>query len=119
MVLDLRGNGGGDLGVTHRCLGLFLPNGTFVGTLRDRKGSTEKLKVSGSNNLPYQGRVFLMIDEESGSAAELFAAAMQETARAVLLGRRTAGALLIGHDHKLPGAFRGTGETNSGYKVCS
>ena len=69
MVLDLRGNRGGDLNILNRCLGLFLPSGTVFGIAHDRKGSNHRLTVSGSKNPPYQGRVFLMIDEESGSAA--------------------------------------------------
>jgi carboxyl-terminal processing protease len=96
IVIDLRGNTCGDVLTVARCLGLFLPGGTVMGIVHGRKGTDQPIKIPDRKEASYRGRVFLMIDEESASGAEMFAAAMQEAGRATLLGRTTAGSVLVG-----------------------
>ena len=97
MVIDLRGNGGGDAIELRNALKLFFAETTEFGTFRSRKGSDKKLKA-GNGAKAYRGRVTVLVDAASYSAAEIFAAAMQETGRAVIVGRTTRGGVL-GSDH--------------------
>jgi len=53
----------------------------------------------------YEGKLLVLIDGRTGSGGDLFAAAIQDTARGILIGRRTAGAILLGREYKLSQGF--------------
>jgi carboxyl-terminal processing protease len=63
----------------------------------------------------YRGKVVVLIDEETGSAAEGFAWYMKETAKAMLIGRTTAGAVLGAEYFTLPGGWRLGVPTHAGW----
>jgi carboxyl-terminal processing protease len=89
LVLDLRGNPGGEL---DACLALaadFLPAGTRLAIVVDADGD-ETLHRSQREH-PYEMPVAVLVDRGTASAAELFAASLQVHGRAVVVGERTYG----------------------------
>lgn len=93
IIIDLRGNPGGNILSLNSTLALFLPSGTATFSLRGKDGVRNyQTKSSPLTDLP----VVVLVDEESGSAAEVFAAVMQEWARATIVGKKSAGAVNAG-----------------------
>ncbi|HEX8719327.1 MAG TPA: S41 family peptidase [Pyrinomonadaceae bacterium] len=93
LVIDLRGNGGGEARVVGEITSNFFTRETYSGGLRTRTGPFQKSYVRPAPD-PYRGPVVVLVDEESASASETFAAFMQEAGRARVVGRRTAGSTL-------------------------
>ena len=90
VVLDLRGNPGGLVNEAVDVAGVFLPPGTLVFTSRDRDGNvTEYRTESGSE--PVRLPLVVVVDNDTASAAEIVAGALQDYRRAVLVGERTFG----------------------------
>jgi carboxyl-terminal processing protease len=87
LVLDLRENGGGDLGETVKILGLLLPPATAVVTTRGREGeSAETMKTPDRQRRRREYPVAVLIDRMSASASELTAGALQDLKRATIVG---------------------------------
>ena len=84
LVLDLRGNGGGSLEEAIKLTGLFVKKGTPVVQQRDHRDKREARKTR--DNPIYNGPLIVMTDRASASASEIFAAALQDTGRAVIVG---------------------------------
>ena len=106
IIMDLRRNGGGEFAVVQKCFYPFFSEPTVFGEVRNRNGKVSTtLKVPGSGKGAYRGRVFVLIDEASGSGAEVFAAGLQESGRAIVIGRQSMGAVLNAREHKLPNGF--------------
>lgn len=84
IILDLRGNGGGYLVEAINLVGLFIPEGPVV-QVKERDG---KPTVMSDNNraVLYTGPLAVMINETSASASEIFAAAIQDYGRGVIIG---------------------------------
>jgi carboxyl-terminal processing protease len=93
LVIDLRGNGGGETRVMLDIAGNFFEREMYYGGFRNRAGEVQKYHTR-RNPEAYRGGVVVLVDEESGSATETFAAFMQETGRARIVGRQTAGSTL-------------------------
>ena len=89
----------------RKCFEPFFSEPTVFGESRDRNGKEPTLKVSGRGKNAYQGRVFVLIDEMSYSAAEIFAAEMQESGRGIVIGRQSAGEVLASLDKGLSNGF--------------
>lgn len=104
MVLDLRGNSGGAIEVLQKVLNLFFSEKTIIGTFRNRNGKEITLKTSGSKSA-YRGRLIVLTDRGTQSAAEVFARAVQETGRGVVVGQPSSGGVLGATNYKLPGGF--------------
>ncbi|MFB6457267.1 carboxy terminal-processing peptidase [Chitinophaga sp. Hz27] len=83
MIMDLRGNGGGALDQVVKMSVAFLPGGP-VSWLRS-KDKIDSYAMSSCNAL-YEGPLTVMIDENSASASEIFAAVMQDRNRAIIVG---------------------------------
>ncbi len=115
MVLDLRGNGGGQVRCLLDLAGYLLPNdnplGTFVSrTMVDKykketgkpgddvkaiaEWSDDKLRPMRHDIEPFSGRVAVLVDGGTGSASEMLAAALREHRASVLVGSKSAGAVL-------------------------
>ncbi|QES89967.1 tail-specific protease [Rhizosphaericola mali] len=84
LVFDLRSNNGGSLMDVIQIVGLFVPQGPVV-QVRDRNGKVEQLKDEDKDVL-YDGPMTVMINNLSASAAEIFAAAIQDYHRGVIIG---------------------------------
>ena len=89
LILDLRGDPGGLLTAAVEIADLFLPDGTIVST-RGRNASDNTTETA---TAPETWRVPLvvLVDENSASASEIFAAAIQENGRGTIVGRHTYG----------------------------
>ncbi len=91
LVIDLRNNGGGHLTEATALSGLFIDNGPVV-QLRNSNGRISRL--DDPDPLPrvaYSGPVAVLVNRYSASASEIFAAAIQDYARGVIIGQQTFG----------------------------
>jgi carboxyl-terminal processing protease len=105
IIIDLRGNGGGDDDVAIKMAGMLFDKETQLMITKTRKGNNLYYKAKPTKN-SYLGKVVILVDEFSGSASEQFAAGMQEIQRAVVIGKTTAGEDMDADLEKLPtGAF--------------
>ncbi len=89
LVLDLRGNGGGHLSEATSLTGLFIKRGPVV-QLRDTNGRIEVLDDP-EPALAYGGPLVVLVDRFSASASEIFAAAIQDYRRGIVIGQQTFG----------------------------
>ncbi len=93
VILDYRSNGGGIMQEAIDILSLFVPKGTEVLTIKGRQDST----VFKTSRTPMfeDTPLVVLIDENSASAAEIVAGALQDLDRAVLIGQRSFGKGLV------------------------
>lgn len=89
IVLDLRGNGGGFLPEAQSLTGLFIDRGPVV-QVKFSNGEKEVLDDAEAGSI-YDGLLAVLVDRFSASASEIFAGALQDYRRAVVLGQRTFG----------------------------
>lgn len=86
IVLDLRFNGGGSLDEVRKMVGFFTGAGPVV-QVKDSRGHTERLTVSGKP--VYTGPLVVLTNRLSASASEIFAGAMADYGRALIVGDKT------------------------------
>ncbi len=89
LIMDLRGNGGGHLSEATALSGLFIDNGPIV-QLRNTTGKIEILE----DPVPaqaYSGPLVVLVNRFSASASEIFAAAIQDYNRGIVIGQQTFG----------------------------
>jgi carboxyl-terminal processing protease len=103
LVIDLRENPGGYLYAAKLAITQFFDHRVATGEFVRRSG-----RVSLSHGLPflsarYPGKVVVLTGGSTASAAEIFAHVLQYEQRATLVGRRTAGAVVISRTYPLPG----------------
>ena len=84
LVIDLRDNGGGSLEEAINMTGLFIRKGPVVQSI-DWKGNRDQ-KFSRNGEAVYSGPLIVLINRASASASEIFAAALQDYGRAVIVG---------------------------------
>jgi carboxyl-terminal processing protease len=84
IVIDLRNNGGGSLYDVVQMAGLFIDEGPIV-QVKDRDNKPSVLKDKDRSVL-YTGPLAVMVNEFSASASEIFAAAIQDYGRGVVIG---------------------------------
>ena len=89
IVIDLRGNGGGSLTDVVDMVGLFIKGGPVV-QVKGRDGAPSVLDDKDKDVL-YTGPLAVMVDELSASASEIFAAAIQDYHRGIIIGSSTYG----------------------------
>jgi carboxyl-terminal processing protease len=89
LVLDLRGDGGGYLPEATALTGLFIDHGPVV-QLRDVSGHLEVLDDPENGPL-YDGPLAVLVDRMSASASEIFAGAIQDYHRGLIIGQTTFG----------------------------
>jgi carboxyl-terminal processing protease len=109
IVLDLRGNGGGDAEAMADVASLFLDEGTNLGRFADRSGASFELQTfpkrlwRTSAISPTKLPLVVLTSENTSSAAEILAAALQAKKRAQVIGSGTCGCVLaIRNRHALP-----------------
>jgi carboxyl-terminal processing protease len=105
IVIDLRRNGGGDLGVLLPIAGYFFDKKTLFAKDKTRSGKPLS-EFAGLFRLPlelyvgrpgdqiYSGPVVILVDARSASSSEVFAAGMQDSQRAKIVGRQSCGCVL-------------------------
>jgi len=84
IIIDLRNNGGGSLYDVVQMAGLFIEDGPIV-QVKDRDNKPSILRDKDKNVL-YSGPLAVMVNEFSASASEIFAAAIQDYGRGVVIG---------------------------------
>ena len=94
LVLDLRGNGGGFLSAGVAVADEFLSDGKII-VWTQARGEGPVSTVAGAGGLWEQGKVVVLVDGETASAAEIVAAALQDNRRAQLVGQTTFGKGLV------------------------
>jgi carboxyl-terminal processing protease len=85
IVMDLRGNGGGSLPEVVKMAGLFIEDGPICQVKGREQTQPVQLKDRDKNIL-YSGPLTVMVDEFSASASEIFAAAIQDYKRGIIIG---------------------------------
>lgn len=94
LVLDLRGNGGGYLGQAVQLAGFFLPKNTLV--VSTEGGIEEPVLFNTRSDGEFlDGNVIILIDENSASASEIVAGAIQDWDRGVVMGEVSFGKGLV------------------------
>lgn len=89
IVIDLRNNGGGSLTEAISLTGLFISKGPVV-QVREQTGETE-VQTDADPAVVYDGPMAVLINRFSASASEIFAAAIQDYKRGIVLGEQTYG----------------------------
>lgn len=100
IVFDLRGNPGGFGGMSNGIAGFLFDKQSSLGTMKYRTGEMNFLIYP--NKDAFLGKVVVLTDYATGSTSEVFAAGLQETGRAKIIGERSAGAVLPSLFEKLP-----------------
>ena len=85
IIMDLRNNGGGSLYDVVQMAGLFIPDGPIV-QVKDRDGKQPTVLRDKDPSVLYDGPLAVMVNEFSASASEIFAAAIQDYNRGVIIG---------------------------------
>jgi carboxyl-terminal processing protease len=93
VVIDLRGNPGGEAEEVERIASYFFDSRVPFGKFTRRSGKSIYLRTD-SDKQAYKGPVAILVNEGSGSGSELFAGVMQENHRAIVVGRQTCGCVL-------------------------
>lgn len=84
IILDLRDNGGGSLAEVVKMSGLFIEKGPIV-QVKDRRDNLDVLRDT-DPEVQYDGPLAIMVNNNSASASEIIAAALQDYGRAVIVG---------------------------------
>ena len=94
VIIDLRGNTGGYMGSAIQMVNEFLPKGNLIVYTEGRNAPRENYPSNGtgsSQHLP----IIVLMDESSASASEIFAGAIQDNDRGLIIGRRSFGKGLV------------------------
>lgn len=94
LVLDMRGNPGGLIKTLELITGRLFDRDVTVATVKTRK-SSKPMQVKKRRD-PFSGRLVVLIDADSGSAAELLARVVQLEKRGIVIGDRSSGAVMQG-----------------------
>ena len=102
LILDLEFNGGGYLSAAQEVASEFLPKGSLIVYTDGRTMPRQELTATGNGLMQKEGRVVILVDEFTASAAEIVSGAVQDYDRGVIIGRRTFGKGLVQRPIDLP-----------------
>lgn len=102
LILDLGLNGGGYLNAAQEVASEFLPNGSMIVYTDGRVMPRQELRSEGQGLMQNEGRVVVLVDEFTASAAEIVSGAIQDHDRGTIIGRRTFGKGLVQRPIDLP-----------------
>jgi carboxyl-terminal processing protease len=94
LVLDLRDNPGGFLGKAEQITDEFLEKGKLILFTKNKKGRIEKSFATSRGSFE-NGEVYVLINENSASASEIIAGALQDNDKGTIVGRRSYGKGLV------------------------
>ncbi len=94
MVIDLRDNGGGFIAPALKMADEFLKDDVLIMFTKNKKGAIENNFATNKGNFE-EGEIYVLINENSASASEIFAGAIQDNDRGVIVGRRSYGKGLV------------------------
>jgi C-terminal processing protease CtpA/Prc len=103
LIIDMRGNPGGYEDTLLHVIGNLFDNDVKVGEIQRRKETKPLLAKARGSDETYRGKLILLVDSDSGSAAELLARVVQLEKRGVVVGDRTMGAVMRsrGYSHQI------------------
>jgi carboxyl-terminal processing protease len=94
LVLDLRGNGGGFIDIANRIVDEFLEDNKLMVFTKNNKEEIEKFFATEIGSFE-KGNLYVLIDENSASASEIVAGALQDNDKGTVIGRRSFGKGLV------------------------
>ncbi len=94
LVLDLRGNPGGYLGIATDIVDEFLEDDKLIVFTKNKGGKIDKTYATSKGEFE-EGKVYVLIDEVSASASEIIAGALQDNDKGIIVGRRSFGKGLV------------------------
>ncbi|RED50676.1 S41 family peptidase [Seonamhaeicola aphaedonensis] len=94
IALDLRGNPGGFLHIAEQLADEFLSKDKLILFTKNKRGDVEKSYATRKGSFE-EGKVFVLIDENSASASEIVAGALQDNDKGTIVGRRSYGKGLV------------------------
>ncbi len=100
LVLDLRDNGGGYIDIADKIVDEFLEKDKLVVSTKNNKGTEYKLFATEKGSFE-NGKLYVLIDENSASASEIVAGALQDNDKGVIIGRRSFGKGLVQEEMSL------------------
>lgn len=101
-IIDLRGNTGGYMEIAFQMVNEFLHKGELIVSTKGRDFYTTSTVVADGTGAFGDARVAVLLDEYSASASEIFAGAIQDNDRGIVIGRRSFGKGLIQRQTVLP-----------------
>ncbi len=101
LVVDLRSNGGGLLSQAVEMSNFFLPRGSLVVSTQGRGVESQMMSCTRNGEF-VKGKVVVIIDQESASASEIVAGAIQDWDRGTVVGTRSFGKGLVQRQMALP-----------------
>ncbi len=101
LILDLQGNGGGYLQAAVNIANEFLPKDDMIVYTKGRRTPRNDYKAKGNGQFQ-DGKLFVLVDEYTASAAEIVTGAIQDQDRGWVVGRRTFGKGLVQRPLDLP-----------------
>ena len=94
LTLDLRDNGGGFMNIANQIADEFLKDDALIVFTKNKRGDVNKDFASSTGNFE-DGKVYILINENSASASEIIAGALQDNDRGTIIGRRSFGKGLV------------------------
>lgn len=94
LILDMRDNPGGFMHIAKKIADEFLPDDELIVYTKNRKGDVDKKYSTGKGKFK-KGNLYVLINENSASASEVVAGALQDNDRGIIIGRRSFGKGLV------------------------
>jgi carboxyl-terminal processing protease len=94
LVLDLRGNPGGFMDIANSIIDEFLEDGKLIVFTKNKNGEVDKAFATKKGDFE-NGKLYVLIDQNSASASEIVAGALQDNDKGVIVGRRSFGKGLV------------------------
>lgn len=101
LIIDLQGNGGGYMSAATRIANMLLDKGELIVYTEGRRSPRNEERAA-DRGLFRDGKLIILIDENSASASEILAGAVQDWDRGVIVGRRSFGKGLVQRPVQLP-----------------
>lgn len=100
LILDLRGNPGGFMDIANDIADEFLPNDILIVFTKNKAGKITNSTATKKGDFE-TGKVYVLIDENSASASEIVAGALQDNDQGIIVGRRSFGKGLVQQEMEL------------------
>ncbi len=94
LVLDLRGNPGGFMDIANSIIDEFLEDGKLIVFTKNKNGDVDRSFATSYGDFE-NGKVYVLIDQNSASASEIVAGALQDNDKGIIVGRRSFGKGLV------------------------
>ncbi len=94
-IIDLRGNTGGFLEVANMMANEFLPAGATIVSMHGRSADSDNIIRANGHGSFQNAEIVVLLDEYSASSSEIFAGAIQDNDRGLVVGRRSFGKGLV------------------------